>query len=92
MDIKDQKDLATLLKLCRKQGIREIELGPVKIKFGDMPEELVASKSRTTDEDEIPTDNPYANFPSGILTPTQLAYYSAGGDPSEDPELAAGDQ
>lgn len=83
--IESLKDLEKLLKLCRKQGITDIELGNIKLKFGDLP-----SDKSVVLEDEITSDNPYANFPDTILTPSQLAFYSAGGDPSEDPELVVG--
>lgn len=67
--IKDLAELQKLLKLCRKQGVTEIKLGDIAIKFGDgvrdMSEQLEAS-------DEIPAPE---------LTPDQLIYYSVNGEP-----------
>lgn len=65
--IKDLKELQALLKLCRKQGITEIKLGDVSVKFGDLPKKSSESEES---EDEIPTDE---------LTPEQLMFFSVGG-------------
>jgi hypothetical protein len=64
--IKDLKELATLLKLCRKQGVTEITLDGTVIKFGDLP-----ARSSESSDDAIPTDE---------LTPEQLAFYSVMGE------------
>jgi len=88
--INDLKDLQKLLKLCRSQGVTEIDLGTVKLKLGDMPQ--TEQSVRYNVQDDVPSDNPYANFPQGILTPEQLMFYSSGGDPANDPALASGDQ
>lgn len=79
--IESLKDLERLLKLCRKQGVTEIKLGTVEFKLGDMPNEV--SGSTTSDV----ADDPYKNFPTGILTPEQLMFYSSGGAPESDPTL-----
>ncbi len=71
----DLSELKKLLKLCRAQGVTEIEFDSVKIKLGEMP----ASPSTEIDDDK------YAAFPEGELTPEQLMYYSAGGLPEDDP-------
>lgn len=76
-------ELQKLLKICRKAGVTDIELGDVKIKLGDLP----ASDRRQSDPAEnAESDDPYANFPNGLLSPEQLAFYSSGGVPDEDPE------
>lgn len=72
--INDLKELEKLLKLCRKQGVTEINLGTVAFKLGDLPD-------KSKEEEET-----VSNFPSEVLTPDQLMFYSAGGVPSEDPE------
>lgn len=82
--INDFKDLERLLKLCRKQGITDIELGQIKLKFGDLPQEY---KSNHPELDHV---GPYKNFPQGDLTPEQLMFYSAGGVPENDPALQGG--
>ena len=76
--IETLKDLEKFFKLCRKQGVIEANLVTHTYKFGDLPSEPIAV------EPEENTD-PYANFPQGTLTPEQLAYYSAGGSPEDDP-------
>lgn len=81
--IKDLKDLQKLLKLCRVQGVTEITLDTVHIKLGELP---VAKETYDTQDDPIGEDQRYSNFPQGIMTNEQLAYYSAGGDPDADPE------
>lgn len=70
MDLPNLKELGALLKLCRKQGIDEIEIGAIKIKFGSMP--MVAKNGEMVTEEES-------------LTPTdeEMAYYSALPDPKD---------
>lgn len=80
--IESLKDLEKLLKLLRKQGVTEIDLHGIKLKMGDLPMEPGAQA------EEEP--NPYANFPTGELTPDQLLFYSSGGVPEDDPALKAG--
>ena len=79
--ISNLKELKQLLKLCREQGVTEINLGTVSFKLGDLPQEPGPAHIQ-----EIPSENPYLNFPSGELSPEQLMFYSAGGNPDEDPE------
>lgn len=92
MDLPDIKDLAKVIDLCRKKGIKAFELpGKLRLELGDEPE----PKSRKNDENqsvEIDPANRYANFPSGNLTPEQLTFYSAGGMPENDPALKGQDQ
>jgi hypothetical protein len=84
--IQDLKDLQKLLKLCRSQGITEIKLQGVEIRFGDMPQEQSASQSSPVLEEQ----NKWGNFPDRILTPEELTFYSSGGRPEdlEDKETA----
>lgn len=81
--ITDLKDLQKLLKLCRAQGITEIKLQGVEIKFGDMPQAVGAIQGDIMGQN---ASSPYANFPDGELTPEQLMFYSSGGKPENDPE------
>ncbi len=68
--IKDQEELQNLLKLCRKQGVTEITLEGVSIKFGALPARK--SHKEDTDDEEIQTD--------GVgLTDEQLMLYSVQG-------------
>lgn len=79
--INDLKDLKNLLKLCRAQGITDFKMNGIEIKFGDLP-----SNSKDISNGEITEPlNPYANFPTGDLTPEQLMFYSSGGVPEDDP-------
>lgn len=73
-------DLKKLLKLCREQGVTEINLGSVSLKLGDLP---FSEGKQVTIDDEV--KDPYANFPQGILTPEQEMFYSSGGMPEDDP-------
>lgn len=78
--IESLKDLEKLLKLCRKTGVSKIKLGSVELELGNsIPSEL-PNIAAETGQDR------FANFPQGELSNKQLAFYSAGGDPSEDPE------
>lgn len=75
--IKDLKELEKLLKICRKQGVSDIKWGDIELKLGDLP----SNDSVTIDVNE----GAYTDFPSGMLTAEQLAFYSAGGAPEDDP-------
>jgi len=82
--IQNLNDLKKLFLLCRKQGVTEIDLNGIKVKFGDMPIEKAAGQAEETDNDD-----PWKGFPDGILSNEQLAFYSAGGTPEDDPENGA---
>jgi hypothetical protein len=79
--VQNLKDLEKLLKLCRRQGVTEINLGAVSFKLGDLPPEKDKSADNIIEE----VDDQWANFPVGDLTNDQLAYYSSGGTPENDP-------
>lgn len=84
--IQNLKDLEKLLKLCRKQGVTEINIeGFCSLKLGDQPQEHVGAMGISDDDAD-----PYKNFPKGELTPDQLIFYSSGGLPENDPELKVG--
>ncbi len=80
--IQDLKDLKALLKICRSQGITEIKLNGVEVKFGDLPQEV----GSTNYTENISIANPFANFPKDELSPEQLMFYSSGGLPEDDPQ------
>ncbi len=68
--IKDLAEFTKFLKICRKQGVREVKLGDVSVTLGDLP---VRKQGEDSEEDgEIPTED---------LTPEQLMFFSAGGVP-----------
>lgn len=80
--INDLKDLKALFKLCRAQGITIFKMNGIEVNFGDLPQEQNASYAQETNQDPA---SPWANFPQGELSPEQLAFYSAGGLPENDP-------
>ena len=81
----DQKQLKALIKVLRENGIVEYTSPECSFKF--VYEAMKLSKPEfKQNQDSIPTENPYSDFPDGELSPSQLAFYSAGGDPSDDPE------
>lgn len=85
MDLPDLKDLGKVIDLCRKKGVSNITIGTLRLELGPEPEAKKASKN--SNEPEFDPTNPWANFPAGELTPEQLAFYSAGGIPENDPAL-----
>ncbi len=79
--INDFKDLEKFLKILRKQGITKATMGDLTVELGELPQEHVSY------QDSPESTDPYANFPQGDLTPSQLMFYSSGGAPEDDPEL-----
>jgi len=77
--IENLKDLERLLKLCRKQGITDITLNGVSVKFGELPEQRLA----TTQEEEI--EEKYADFPDDVLSAEELTFFANGGRPEDNP-------
>jgi len=82
----DLKQLKALLKLMRNEGVLSLKTADVDIQLS--PEALLPNKTpaNTQNQTETESDNPYVNFPDGVLTPEQLMFYSAGGLPENDPE------
>lgn len=74
MALPNLKDLKAILKLCRAQGVTDITLGALSVKFGDMPYEIKGGERVAVAEDEpsLPSDE-------------ELAYYSAPAYVNEDP-------
>ena len=81
--IDNLKDLERFFKLCRKQGIIKADLVNQAFEFGELPIERAPGSIQES------VENPYSNFPMGELTPDQLAFYSSGGLPQDDPALKA---
>lgn len=81
--IESLKDLEKLLRMCRKQGVNKIKLKDIEFELGDLP--LTAEQIKEQQIEDERRD-PWANFPPGELTPEQLAYYSSGGMPENDPD------
>ncbi len=86
MDLPDLKDLGKVIDLCRKKGVASITIGQLKLDLGPEPEPK-KSQASANSQPEIDETDPWANFPAGELTPSQLIFYSSGGLPEDDPEL-----
>lgn len=84
--IQNLSDLQKLLKLLRKQGVINFKMGEIELKLGDLPREY-PSVSEQEPELVDPSENPWAAFPTGMLTETQAMHYANGGIPENDPEL-----
>lgn len=82
----DIKDLESLFKLCRKQGVSEFIQDGLSIKFGDLPEKTSKKEGSYVSEDELPID-PYAGFTEELLSNDQLAFLANGGNPKEIPGI-----
>ncbi len=52
--LNDLKELEKFFKLCRKQGVTEVSLNGVSVKFGDLPNKT----NQPDDSEDIPTDMP----------------------------------
>lgn len=76
--IESLKDLEKLLKLCRKQGVTEINLGTVSFKLGDSPREV-------GNADSVEEADQYADFPDGPLSNEELTFFANGGRPEDNP-------
>jgi len=81
--INDLKDLKSLFKLCRAQGITNFKMNGIEIDFGDLP---ATSQEYSSIEEQVEI-NPYDGFPQEILSPEQLEFYAQGGLPKDDPYL-----
>jgi len=69
MDLPDLKELKAILKLCRAQGVTDITIGAVAIKFGEMPYEIKGGERVATEEEQLgPTEE-------------EMAMWSAAPDP-----------
>ena len=78
--IENLKDLKALLKLCRANGVTEINLGTVALKLGEMPQQVSQS-----DDLLEGTRETFEDFPDGPLTPEELTFFANGGSPQDNP-------
>lgn len=90
MNLPDVKDLAKVIDLCQKKGVKVFQMGELRLELGEIPQKPRAHSRN--EESEIPDSdidplNPYADFPNGILSPEQLVFYSSGGKVGEEPWL-----
>jgi hypothetical protein len=79
----DMKQLKTLIKVLRENGVTSYKTSEIELQLLPEPEK---KSTEVYEQTQVNSDNPYASFPDGQLTPSQLMYYSAGGDPDFDPE------
>lgn len=83
--VSNLKDLEKLLKLLRKQGVMNFSQDGLSIVLGDLPTKPQGTLELNADSQTDP-ENPWENFPQGELSAEQLAFYSSGGQPGEEPE------
>lgn len=69
--IENLKDLKALLKLCRSNGVTEINWGKGSLKLGEAPKTIAG------EVEEIEEDNPMDNLESP-LSPEELAAFANG--------------
>lgn len=77
MQLPNPKDLKALLKVCRAFGVDSMEVGELKVKFGEMPR---AGGEADQEEAELAPDG--LPLPPGI-TLEQFENWSSAPDPRE---------
>lgn len=53
MDLPNPKELKALLKVCRDFSVETVEIGTLKIKFGEAPSAIPEEATATMDEDLV---------------------------------------
>lgn len=84
----DIKQLRNLLKVLRQNGVTsyktqelELTLAPESLLLSDSKDKHPASSSLK--EEVLDDVDPYKDFPTGILSPEELMFWSSGGDLKE---------
>lgn len=91
MNLPDVSDLAKVIDLCQKKGVKVFQMGELRLELGEIPQKKRAAARQEEEQvDEIDPNDKYANFPNGILSPEQLMFYSSGGMPGDEPWLNKG--
>jgi hypothetical protein len=90
MTLPDPNELAKVIDLCRKKGVKVFQMGELRLELGDEPVKK-PRKALPEAEREPDAQDPWANFPTDTLNNEQLAFYSAGGKPGEEPWLNKGE-
>lgn len=75
MQLPNPKELKALLKVCRDFGVDNVEVGELKIKFGEMP-----TKSGSVQEVEQEMLPDGSILPAGVSA-EDMMFYSAAPDP-----------
>jgi hypothetical protein len=70
VELPKASELKSILKVCRDNGVESIEIGSIKVKFGDIPSQEVSA---------LPPELQLKPVPS----PEELAYWSSAPDPLE---------
>jgi hypothetical protein len=83
----NNKELKALLKLLRSNGVLTYKTADLDLSFSS-ESHLLAPKEQAQMV-EVDSDDPWAQFPTGDLTPEQLMFYSSGGVPGEEPDEEA---
>jgi hypothetical protein len=60
MKLENLKDLKGIIALCRKTGVKSIEIDGVKLELGDAPHRSIKPADATPDTEEITSDVPTA--------------------------------
>ena len=88
MNLPDVKDLAKVIDLCQKKGVKVFQMGELRLELGEPPVKQSAPRfQESVPQNETDPEDPWANFPNGVLSPEQLMFYSAGGKPGDEPWL-----
>lgn len=69
VDKSQLKELKNLIALCKREGIKSVEIAGIKFEFN--PYSLPQKKSKTKDDDQIITENQY--------TDEEILFWSSGG-------------
>ncbi len=76
MDLPNPKELKALLKVCREFGVDNVEVGHLKVKFGEMPKDS-GPQVELAEIETMPDGSP---LPPGV-TLEQMINYSSMPDP-----------
>jgi hypothetical protein len=87
MQLPDIKDLGKVIDLCQKKGVKVFQLGELRLELGDPPAKPQRTIEQSENHSEMNPDDPWAEFPNGVLSPEQLMFYSSGGKPGQEPWL-----
>jgi hypothetical protein len=81
--VKDIKELKSLLKLLRQNGVLTYNDGTLNISLSP-DSHLLPAPSTPVYEQEADASDPWAKFPTGTLSADELMFYSSGGLPGDE--------
>jgi hypothetical protein len=79
--VTSEKRLKSLLTILRANGVLRYKRGDIEIELAPAAMKLEADESPDISQDR---SDPYAAFPTGVLSNEELAYWSAGGPAQEE--------